>query len=169
MTLRSKLAVYVVFLHVLLAVASGFALWERREWLLAVEAVLLVSAWIGVRLVGSLAVPLQLIDTGTQLINERDFTTHFSPVGQPEMDRLIEVYNRMIDQLREERLRVREQNELLDRIVEASPGGVIICDFEGRVTQLNPSAESLLGIDQASAVGRTLNELAEAELAVAQV
>ncbi|MEM7588156.1 MAG: ATP-binding protein, partial [Acidobacteriota bacterium] len=99
----------------------------------------------------------------------RDFTTHFSPVGQPEMDRLIEVYNRMIDQLREERLRVREQNELLDRIVEASPGGVIICDFEGRVTQLNPSAESLLGIDQASAVGRTLNELAEAELAVAQV
>ncbi len=160
MTLRSKLLTYVVALHVLLAAASALVLREHRDWLLLAEAVFLGSILLGVRLMRSLSVPLQLIDTGAELINERDFTTHFSPVGQPEMDRLIAVYNRMIDQLREERLRVREQNELLDRIVEASPGGIVICDFDGRVAELNPSAEELLGCSRNEAVGTPLVDLA---------
>ncbi len=160
MTLRSKFLVYVLVMHGLLASASALLLREHRDWLLLAEVVFLFSVWFAVRLIRSLSVPLQLIDTGTELIKERDFTTHFSAVGQPEMDRLIAVYNRMIDQLREERLRVREQNELLDRIVEASPGGVVICDFEGRVAELNPSAERLLGIVRESAVGAPLAELA---------
>ncbi len=159
MTLRGKFFAYVTVLHGLLAVAAVALLIEYRDWLLAVEAVLLVSIWIAIRLVRSFSVPLELISTGTELIQERDFTSHFTPVGQVEMDRLIGVYNRMIDQLREERLRVREQNELLDRIVEASPGGIVICDFDHRVNAMNPAAEALLGVEDATASGGRLDEL----------
>ncbi|MEM7352330.1 MAG: ATP-binding protein [Acidobacteriota bacterium] len=159
MTLRTKFLVYVVMLHGLLAAAAAFLLKEHRDWLLAVEAVFLLSILVAIRLVRSFSVPLDLIRTGTELINEADFTTHFTPVGQAEMDRLIGVYNRMIDQLREERLRVREQNELLDRLVEASPGGIVLCDFDGRITDLNPSAEALLGVERAKAVGQSLAQL----------
>ena len=48
------------------------------------------------------------------------------------------------DRLREERLAAEEQSQLLARIVEASPSGIVICDFDGRVAQMNPAAERLL-------------------------
>jgi len=47
--------------------------------------------------------------------------------------------------LREERLRNQEQNLFLDRVLAASPAGVITLDFEGRIAQANPAAERTLG------------------------
>lgn len=159
MSLRAKLVLYVVLLHTLMAGAALLALWERRGWLLAAEAVFVLSILVAIRLVRAFFVPLELIGTGAELIGERDFTSRFQPVGQPEMDRLIDVYNRMIDQLREERLKVREQNQLFDRIVESSPGGVVIADFDGRITDFNASAERLLGWRREAVIGRLPQEI----------
>jgi signal transduction histidine kinase len=158
-TLRGKLVLYVVLLHALMAGTAILALWDRRAWLLAAEAIFALSIVVAVRLVRAFFVPLELIGTGAELIGERDFTTRFQPVGQPEMDRLIEVYNRMIDQLREERLKVREQDQLFDRIVETSPGGVVIADFDGRITDLNRSAERLLRWSREAVIGRLPQEI----------
>lgn len=159
MTLRGRIVLYLVLLHLLMAAGAFFLLREDRLWFLAVEGVLLVSVLMAVRLLRAFFIPLELIQTGAELIAERDFTSRFQPVGQPEMDQLIEVYNRMIDQLRSERLRVREQNELFDRLVEASPAGVLICDLDGRVSTLNPAAELLLGVIAGEALGQALGAL----------
>lgn len=145
MRLRAKIILYVVALHVVLAAAAVFVLLERPLLLFAVEAVFVVSIAISVRLIRGLFVPLDLIQTGAELIAERDFTSRFVPVGQPEMDTLIEVYNRMIDRLREERLAAEEQQQLLQKIVDASPAGIVICDFDGGVQQMNPAASRILG------------------------
>lgn len=105
---------------------------------------------LGVRFVRALFVPLELIRTGAELISERDFTSRFVEVGQPEMDMLIDVYNRMIDRLREERLAAEERHELLTKIVEASPAGIVICDFDGNVEHMNPAAREMSGVVRAS-------------------
>lgn len=145
MTLRRKIVVYIVSLHVVLGAAAVFILLERRVLLFVVELLFVLSILISVRLVRALFVPLDLIQTGAELIAERDFTSRFVPVGQPEMDNLIAVYNRMIDRLREERLATEEQQQLLQQIVEASPAGIVICDFDGNVERMNPAARRLLG------------------------
>ena len=145
MRLRAKIIVYVIALHAILAAASAFILLERPLLLFAVEAVFVFSIAISVKLIRGLFVPLDLIQTGAELIAERDFTTSFVPVGQPEMDTLIEVYNRMIDRLRDERLAAEEQQQLLQKIVDASPAGIVICDFDGGVQQMNPAARRVLG------------------------
>ncbi len=98
----------------------------------------------GISLVRRLLVPLDLIHTGAELINERDFSSRFVPVGEQEMDTLIGVYNKMLDTLREERLAVEEQHQLLQKIVAASPSAIVICDFDGNVQQANPAAQELL-------------------------
>jgi two-component system nitrogen regulation sensor histidine kinase NtrY len=144
MTLRARILLYVVALHTVLAGAAIFVLMERPVLLFAVEALFVLSIVISVRLVAALFVPLDLIRTGADLIAERDFTSRFVPVGQPEMDHLIDVYNRMIDRLREERLAGQEQYQLLQKIVDASPAGIVICDFDGRVERMNPSAQRFL-------------------------
>jgi len=144
LSLRTKIISYFVVLHLVLAAAAVFFLLDNRVLLFVVEALFIVSILISVRIVRSLFVPLDLIRTGAELINERDFTSRFVPVGQPEMDALIGVYNGMIDRLREERLAAEEERQLLERIVEASPSGIVICDFEGEIEQMNPAATRLV-------------------------
>ncbi|HEV7238468.1 MAG TPA: ATP-binding protein [Thermoanaerobaculia bacterium] len=145
MRLRAKIIAYVVVLHVVLAAAATVVLIERPLLLFAVEAVFVLSIAISIRLIRGLFVPLDLIQTGAELIAERDFTSRFVSVGQPEMDTLIDVYNRMIDRLRDERLAAEEQQQLLQKIVDASPAGIVICDFDGKVQQMNPAAARVLG------------------------
>ena len=144
MSLRTRIIVYFIALHVVLAGAAVFLLIDRPELLFAVEALFLVSVVVSIRLVRALFVPLDLIRTGADLIVERDFTSRFVATGQAEMDTLIDVYNRMIDRLREERLAAEEQHQLLQKIVEASPAGIVICDFDGNVERTNPAAARLL-------------------------
>lgn len=147
MRLRAKIRIYLIALHAVLAAAATFILIEQPMLLFAVEAVFAISVIVGIRLVRALFVPMDLIETGAELIAERDFMSRFVPVGQPEMDGLIDVYNQMMDRLREERLAAEEQGHLLQKIVEASPAAIVICDFDGRIEQKNPAALRLLGSD----------------------
>jgi two-component system nitrogen regulation sensor histidine kinase NtrY len=144
MSLRAKIVLYFVLFHLVLAAAAVFVLMEERTLLFVVEGLFALSIFVSYRLVRALFVPLELIRTGADLIAERDFTSRFVPVGQPEMDSLIAVYNDMIDRLRDERLAGEEQHQLLERIVRASPSGIVICGFEGEVQQMNPAAQQLV-------------------------
>lgn len=145
MTLRTKFILYLTILHLALAGVAAALLVERPLLLFLVEGLFVLSIAVGVRLVRALFVPLDLIHTGAELMDERDFTSRFVAVGQPELDTLIGVYNRMIDRLREERLAAEEQHHLLEKIVDASPAAIVICDFDGNVERTNPAAQRLLG------------------------
>ena len=157
-SLRSKIVAYLILIHGVLAAISFFVLRENRLWLLAVEALFALSITLGYLLVRSFFVPLDLIRTGAELISERDFTSQFREVGQLEMDALIRIYNQMIGRLREERLKAQEQHYFLDRVLAASPAGILTLDFDGRVNLLNPSARELLGMGD-EALGKRLEEL----------
>jgi two-component system nitrogen regulation sensor histidine kinase NtrY len=156
LSLRTKLLLYLIVLHVVLGALAAWVLIDYPVWLFAAEALFVVSIVIGVVLLRGLFVPLDLIQTGAELIAERDFTTRFVPLGHPEMDTLIDVYNRMIDRLREERLASEEQGQLLQKIVDASPAGIVLCDFDGNVQRMNPAAERILS-------GTPLPEIAAGE------
>ncbi len=144
-SLRAKIIVYLVLIHAVLAVISFVVLREEPLWLLAVEGLFALSIILGIFLMRAFFVPLELIRTGAELMGERDFTSQFREVGQPEMDSLIRIYNQMIEKLREERLKLQEQHYFLDRILNASPAGIVTLDFEGRVSSMNPAAAALLG------------------------
>src|SRR5258706_13255455 len=97
MTLRTKLLLWFIALHLVFAALAVVVLMEDQIWLFAVEVFFAISIVISYRLVMALFVPLELIRTGAELIFERDFTSRFVPIGQPEMDRWMELYNLMID------------------------------------------------------------------------
>ncbi|HVG07009.1 MAG TPA: ATP-binding protein [Thermoanaerobaculia bacterium] len=156
MSLRAKVVAYLVLIHVVLGVISFIALRESRWLLLAVEALFVLSICLGTMLVRSFFVPLDLIRTGAELMSERDFTSQFREVGQPEMDVLIRIYNQMIERLRDERLTLQERNYFLDRLLSASPAGVLTLDFDGRVSALNPAARELLQVLDEEALGHPL-------------
>jgi nitrogen fixation/metabolism regulation signal transduction histidine kinase len=86
------------------------------------------------------------------LLKQQDFSSRLREVGHPETDRLIEIFNKMMDQLKDERLRVREQNHFLDLLIQASPLGLIIMDFDDRITQINPAGLWLLNLDSETGI-----------------
>jgi signal transduction histidine kinase len=147
LSLRTKVVLYLILIHAVLAAISFLALRESRWLLLAVEGLFVLSIALGWMLVRSFFVPLDLIRTGAELMSERDFTSRFREVGQPEMDALIHIYNEMTERLRDERLRLQEQDYFLDRLLTASPAGVLTLDFDGRVGSINPSARQLLQVE----------------------
>ena len=144
MSLSARFLAYLLLLHALFAGVAFLLLRGSRVWLLAVEAVFAVSLLLGLALLRGLRRGLQPLEEASRLLAESDFTTRFRDVGQPEVDRLIGVYNRMADELREERTRNQEQQGLLARILAVAPSGVVILDFEGRVAFANPAAGRLL-------------------------
>lgn len=158
MGLRTKVLLYLAAIHLILGTVGFLVVFENRRLLFLVEGLLVVSVIIGFLLVRAFFVPLDLIRTGGDLISERDFTSHFRSVGQPEMDALIAVFNGMIDRLREERLTLEEKNLFIEKVVQATPAGMIILDFDGRIQHLNPKALQLLEGAQDS-VGLTLSEV----------
>jgi nitrogen fixation/metabolism regulation signal transduction histidine kinase len=160
LSLRAKIIAYLVLIHGILAAISVFVLRENRLWLAAVEGLFVLSIVLGILLVRAFFVPLDLIRTGAELIGERDFTSQFREVGQPEMDALIRIYNQMIDRLREERLKLQEQHYFLEKILAASPAGIVTLDFDGRISSLNPAAAALLQVPAEETAGRELGALA---------
>ena len=159
MSLRLKFIFYLIAVHLLFAGVAIYLLMKHRIWLLAVEAVFIASLYLGLRLIRQLFNTIELVNTGAQFIQDSDFTSRFSEVGQPELDRLIAVYNRMADHLREERTRLQEQNYFLDKLLTASPSGVITLDFDGRISMVNPAIEQMLQTASTELAGKKLSEM----------
>lgn len=104
--------------------------------------------------------PLHSIASGMDLLREQDFSSRLAPVGQAEADRIVEMFNRMMNQLKNERLRLREQNHFLDLLINVSPMGVIILTFDGQISMLNTAALRFLGYTSAEELmGKQLEEL----------
>ena len=81
---------------------------------------------------------------GMDLLQAQDFSSRLAPVGQREADRIVSIFNRMMNQLKEERLHLREQNHFLDLLIRTSPMGVIILTLDERISMVNKAALAFL-------------------------
>ena len=88
--------------------------------------------------------PLNSIANGMDLLQAQDFSSRLTPVGQREADRIVSIFNRMMHQLKEERLRLREQNHFLDLLISVSPMGVLILTLDDRISMANKAALKFL-------------------------
>lgn len=96
MKLRTKLALYLISVHLVFVATSYFLFQENRLWLFVIEGFFVFSFVIGFMLIRSMFKPADLVLTGSELIAEEDFTTTFRKSGQPELDELVSLYNDMI-------------------------------------------------------------------------
>ncbi len=108
MKLRTKFIFFISILHVIIVLLSLRLLQEYKILFVAVEILLLISITVSAYLYKSFIRPVNLISAGIETIKDKDFNTKFLKVGQMEMDNLIEVYNKMIDELRSERIKIKE-------------------------------------------------------------
>jgi two-component system, NtrC family, nitrogen regulation sensor histidine kinase NtrY len=162
MSLRSKFILFAVVVHGLLAATAYFLLQENKLLFLGMELLVLASVAITVQLYNAFFKPLNLIRAGIESIRDKDFSTKFVRVGQPELDELVDVYNRMIEQLRQERVAQAEKHYLLEKITQASPAGIILLDFDNYIESINPAAARYLNLPAKELTGKPLTALPDA-------
>jgi len=159
MKLRTKYLLFVITLHMVTLVLTYFIFKDNKLLFIASEVFMLLSALLAWQLYRQLIQPLKTLMSGVEAIKERDFTTKFVTTGKHEMDELISVYNNMIDVLRTERTKQEQQHFFLEKLIQTSPTGIIILDYDNKVHQLNPKAVQFLGIEERAVANRQVDEI----------
>ena len=159
MSLRVQFLLFASLIHVVLIAVAAQLRTTNVPLFLASEVVLLLSIFLTAQLYRGFVRPFQLIAAGTAAMQAQDFSMKFVPVGQHEMDQLIGVYNQMIEALRRERVSQHEKSVLLERLIQASPAGILILDFEGRIESVNAAAARFIGQPAGQLGGRLPGEL----------
>jgi nitrogen fixation/metabolism regulation signal transduction histidine kinase len=152
--LSTKFILFILVFHSVAIGMSYFIFQENRLYFIASELLILVSLGLCWSLYNDMIRPLQLLMRGVDAIRDRDFNVKFLKTGRFEMDKLIEVYNHMIDQLRTERTLQQEQHFFLEKMVQTSPAGILMLDFDGNITGLNPKAADLIGLSEKQLTGQ---------------
>lgn len=138
----------LVTLSALLLKRPDIALWSS-------VGVLLILIWMYYSVVKSKAV----VERGMDLLKAQELNNRLAKVGEIESDRIVSLFNKLLERLSEERLRVREQNHFLDLLIEVSPIGVAVMDFDGRISLFNDSFRELAGIATEDIKGKRPGEL----------
>ena len=134
---------------------------EEYGWkFYVIEGIVTFSLFYLVYFYRKVVKPLNSIAGGMDLLRAQDFSSRLSSVGQRESDRIVSIFNRMMDQLKEERLRLREQNHFLDLLISASPMGVIILTFDDKISMANQAALKFLGeMSEEEVMDKSMGEL----------
>ncbi|RZL54395.1 MAG: HAMP domain-containing protein [Pedobacter sp.] len=144
MKLKTKYILFVVTLHLICLVLSFLIFEKNKIFFIASEVLIILSILISFSLYKQLLKPLKYLTEGINAMNDHDFNVKFVATGKKEVDGLIEVYNRMMDELRLERTRQEEQHFFLEKLIHTSPTGIIILDYDYKIKQINPKAEQIM-------------------------
>ena len=153
---------YIIFIGILHFVLIGMVfrlLGENKFYFIASEVLILVSILLSIQIYRDFLRPIEFVRSGIEAIKDKDFTIKFVPTGKNEVDILIEVYNLMIDQLRQERIKLNEQHFFLEKLIEASPIAILIMDFDEKIASINEKTRKHFNVKQDSWIGKKLEEL----------
>ncbi len=145
MRIKHFFLIFVILLLSILALMAYLLVGMGSVFFYILEGIILFTFIFLIIFYRKIVKPMNTIGNGMDLLKEQDFSSRLSPVGQREADRIVKIFNRMMEQLKNERLHLREQNHFLDLLIKASPMGVILLDTNNSITTLNPAAVSMLG------------------------
>ena len=158
MRLKGMFWILTALLLIILAIMSYHLFYSSSFFMfLCMETLLLITAIYLIIFYRRIIKPLHIIGAGIELLKEQDFSTRLRYIGQPEADRIVDVFNKMMTQLKNERLYLMEQNYFLDLLINASPLGVVIMDLDENIQSLNQAAYKIFGFDNSdNIIGKKL-------------
>lgn len=167
--MKLRVIFWLMALSMILVVAMwacpAFGLWPDWPSMWVKIALSLIPAGLMVWLYLSMIKPMTAIAAGMDLLRAQDFASRLVSVGQFDADRIVDVFNGMMDRLKAERLRVKEQNHFLHLLIEASPLGIAILDFDGRISECNTAMLDFLEVPDIGVVKGMYFDEVEGDLA----
>ncbi|MCD8385872.1 MAG: PAS domain-containing sensor histidine kinase [Bacteroidales bacterium] len=91
--------------------------------------------------------PKQTLAIGADLLRQQDFNSRLRKIGNREVDRIIDLFNPMMDALDSKAQRIEEQEKFLNQIMEISPTAIVTVDDQGGITYANPAFRAMADAD----------------------
>lgn len=108
----------------------------------------------------STAGTIRAVRNGMDLLRSQDFASALRRTGIKDADEVVVLFNSLMATMKAERLKNEEQNAFLAKLIEASPMGVALCDFDGKIIDSNGPFRELAAD---AAVAATLADLGDGE------
>ncbi|MEJ2008768.1 MAG: ATP-binding protein [Acidobacteriota bacterium] len=123
--------------------------------------ILFVASWFAIFLSKQVTVPIQALANATHEVSRGNLDYHIAARGDDELGSLIHSFNQMTRQLKENRLalenaaqeiqkanrELEERGNVMEAILENIPTGVVSFDPQGRIVQVNSTAELMFGAE----------------------
>jgi len=153
-SVRRRLTIYLVAVHLVFFVVTLLLYREQPIVVVSVEIFLVASVIGGTILIERALQPLDYARRFHELLQDQNYAARLQQAPNDELAGIVSLFNGMLEALYQERLTLGEQRGFLDRLLEATPSAVVAFDFDGRISLINASAMSLLGL--ARPEGKTL-------------
>ncbi|KAF0215823.1 MAG: multi-sensor signal transduction histidine [Geobacteraceae bacterium] len=135
--------------------------------------IVFLAVWFGVYLAKSLTIPIQELAEATRQVAEGNLDIHLGEKGSDEIGMLINSFNKMTEDLRNNQQTLNKTNEEVTRsnleleqrrrymetVLKNVTAGVISVDKEGILTTVNKSAEKLLNINTSQVLGKNFRDV----------
>jgi two-component system nitrogen regulation sensor histidine kinase NtrY len=132
--------------------------------------IIFVAIWIGLYLARELTVPVERLVYGAQAVGAGNLDVRIPSFGHDEIATLVQSFNKMTQDLRENRARLLQAGTDLEKrrlqleaVLANINTGVISIDSGGEITTFNPAAAKLLQIAPGDAVGRRYRDVLRGE------
>lgn len=157
---KNRLLLWIGLVYLLFGILLILLVKDMNPWILvctelSVPALFILTLIIVNRTFKS----IDTVSRGLSLLQEGDYSITLRKSGHSEADKIIEVYNAMINRLREERLSVREKNHFLDLLIDSSPMGILILNLDEKIEDINPAACQFLKRSSEELLGKTLEDI----------
>jgi hypothetical protein len=137
----------------------------RRVYLLSLSLltvlILFVASWFALFFSKQVTVPIQALANATNEVSSGNFDYRIPAQADDELGSLIQSFNEMTRQLKENRLalehaaqeiqkanqELEERGNIMEAILENIPTGVVSFDPQGRIMRTNSTAEMMFGPD----------------------
>ncbi|WP_125719220.1 sensor histidine kinase [Pseudoalteromonas rubra] len=100
---------------------------------------------------------LATLEDGIKSIKDGDLSLRISPSSDPDLARLIALYNQLSTNLKQQKQKLNQKELVLDSIVQASPMATLLLDKHRHIVYHNAAARQLLNKQPGALTGSSLD------------
>ncbi len=158
MKLKARFFLYIIIIHVALTYLLYKVLRDTTPIAFILSEVLvLISIIISFYLYNGFIKPLNLLKSGTDALKDQDYNYKYAETGSKHMDQLIDVFNKMLIRLKDEKVKSSAQSIFLNDLIDQAPYGIILLDYDDKISQINTYARNFF--DTSIEIGTAIHKI----------
>ncbi|MDR0266871.1 two-component system histidine kinase PnpS [Paenibacillus sp.] len=134
----------------------------RKGWTLmagGLAILFVVAAIVSYRVAAGLTSPIEKITKVAGKISGLEYDARVDMQRKDEIGQLAKAINGMADSLQNQMQTIRDNEDLLQSVLDNMTSGILLVASDGSIALINPAAEDMLDVRSGELQGRSFNEL----------
>ncbi|NUU63906.1 two-component system histidine kinase PnpS [Paenibacillus agri] len=134
----------------------------NRAWMIMAAGLVLLfmaATFVSYRVASGMTSPIEQITRVARRITDLDYDARVPMKRKDEIGQLAKAINAMADSLQNQLKTIRDNEDLLQSVLDNMTGGILMINEEGEIALLNRAAEHMLDVSNNEMAGQSYQEL----------